>query len=288
MNVGVEIEDRVRLSQHEVHSRCASGREAVKQRTGPSLLTPPDRDRHCQRQEDRQGAELRRNGQSDRKAREQIARQPARLDGLDQKKKREQNEKRQRNIADREVGALDVEDRRGEQNPRQQAGPPPVKPGAQQRQEDDCRRPPERRKLAPREDDPVVTGEPRAHPREQGRDDPSHIQRKGTVGEEMRIELERDEGDPLDRHRDGPFIGMEEVTLVPSDPDEPDDRRKEKQRGERPAVAPDDRWHHFSRAKGTRISRAVLACLTASARAGGDPAIGCIPRAKAASPAAAE
>ena len=257
MNVGGKIQDRVGLSQHEEDGGGDAGEHAVEDGTPPSFQTPAHRDRDRQRQKDRHGAELRRDRQTDRRAREEIPGQRARFHELHQEEQGEQDEERQRNVADREMRALHVEDRGAQERSCEQPRAPAVQPGAQERQQHGRRRPPERGERAPRQDDPVVAGEPRPDFSERRGHDPGHIQGKRAIGEEVRIELERNEGDPFDRHRDGPFVRVEKVMLVPLEAEQAHQRRKQKKSRQRPSVASDSRWHCVSRAKGSRILRAA-------------------------------
>ena len=61
------------------------------------------------------------------------------------------------------------------------------------------------------EDDVVVVAHARVDQAEQAGDGAGDVERKGAVGEEVRVELQRAERQLLDREGDAALVGMEEV-----------------------------------------------------------------------------
>src|SRR5262249_53944630 len=111
------------------------------------------------------------------------------------------------------------------------------------------------------EDAAVVAPERLVEDPEEGRGTLDDIERQGSVREEVRVQLQRVERQPVHSEPDRALVGMEEVVLVPVRPEEPNGDSEEEQNSQPPTVSARFR-HCFSLpfSEGTRISRYTGRC----------------------------
>ncbi len=176
-----------------------------------------------QGKEERRRARLRGEREARHRAREDGVPRAAAVREPRGAREREEDEERERDVGRREVRRLDVKDREGEEEPREQPGLLAVPAPPEEREEEHREGPPEGRQEAPDVDHPVVGREPRAprDRRERRGDGLRDVERERAVREEVRVELQRPERDLEDGVADRALVRVVEVPLVEVEADEP-------------------------------------------------------------------
>jgi hypothetical protein len=116
-------------------------------------------------------------------------------------------------------------------------------PPAEQHEQEHRAHTPEGGQRAADEDGGVVGGEPRVEDRQRGGHELGHVQGERTVGEEVRVELDRVQRELGDGLRDPALVGMKVVRLVEVQAEETDGDGERERCREEPAEACEDGAH---------------------------------------------
>jgi len=274
--VRTPLEQRVRLAHGERHKCTTGGGRQAAQRAAETPVAPPTQEcGHDQREEERQGAELRGHGKAYRDTRAREGAFPAALGDPEHEGESQQNEEGERHIVGGEVRVLDVQHRNGKQEPREEPGRPAKQPPAEKHEQEHRGRAPERRERAADEDRGIVRGEPGVEVRKRGGNELGHVQRERAIGKEVRVELERAQRELGDRLGDPALVGVEVMGLVEVQAEEADGEGEDHQGEEEPAEPGGDELHRPPISRGAwpsppRLRRVRAPFRSLPARAGSD------------------
>ena len=221
----VEVQERVGLAQERRDEGGAAAGREEKHPAAPGARRPAG-DEHGDGQGKDEGS--RAGFRGDRETRQRSGEQGIAETAPSRETTRggegEEDEKRERHVRSGEVRSLDVEDGEGEEEPGEETRLRAVEAAAHGGEERDGQRAGEGRQKAADVDDAVVGREPvaaRERPQERG-EAPGQVERKGAIGEKVRVELKGSKRQLEDRVADCPLVRMEEMILVEIEADDPD------------------------------------------------------------------
>ena len=228
------VEEGVRLAEREGdQGRGAGGGEQRGRAAERTAVLRREEDRDGERKEKGCRARLRREREARHDAREDGVAQAAAVRESRRAREREEDEEREGDVGRREVRCLDMQDREGEQESREEARFLAVPAPPEEREEEHGEGAPDGREKAPDVDHPVVGREPRT-PRDGGEGRRHHlrdVERERAVREEVRVQRERPERDLEDRVADRALVRMVEVPLVEVEPHDPHGGREDEDEG---------------------------------------------------------